>query len=145
MSQVAFACLPAAVALWFGTAPLRYAALTLGGVPLMEVWRNPRGASKRAKNDDLLQRFEAVHANAGEGLVILFGAVLAAVAAGVPDADVDAVAVRYVVSRVAYTAVYLLSSPSRRWLGLVRSGCWATGFFSLLGLLLQAAKQRGSA
>lgn len=142
MSQVAFYCLPAAVGLWMGVAPARYILLVASGVPLAEAWRNPRGASKRVSSD-LLQRFEAVHANAGEGLPLLFGAVLAAVAAGVPAAEVDVVAVRYVLSRAAYTAAYLASAPTRKWLGVVRSGCFAVGFFSLIGLFLSAAQHRG--
>ena len=143
MSQVAFNCLPAAVGLWVGLAPARYILLWMSGVPFLEGWRNPRGASKRVSSD-LLQRFEAVHANAGEGLPLFFGAVLAAVAAGVPAAEVDAVAVRYIVSRVAYTAVYLAASPKRKWLGMLRTGCFAAGFFSLMGLFLSAAKHRGA-
>ena len=143
MSQVAFYCLPAAVGLWVGVAPARYLLLAASGVPFAELWRNPRGASKRVSSD-LQQRFEAVHANAGEGLPLLFGAVLAAVAAGVPAPEIDAVAVRYVVSRVAYTAVYLAASPQRPWLGPLRTGCFAVGFFSLVNLFLSAAKHRGA-
>lgn len=143
MSQVAFYCLPAAVGLWVGVAPARYLLLTASGVPFAEAWRNPCGASKRVSSD-LMQRFEAVHSNAGEGLPLLFGAVLAAVVAGVPAAEIDAVAVRYVVSRVAYTAVYLASSPQRRWLGFVRTGVFSVGFFSLMGLFMSAAKHRGA-
>ena len=140
MSQVAFYCLPAAVGLWVGVAPARYLLLTASGVPFTEAWRNPRGCSKRVSSD-LQQRFEAVHANAGKGLPLLFGAVLAAVAAGVPAPEVDAVAVRYVISRVAYTAVYLAASPQRKWLGFLRTGCFAYGFFSLMGLFLAVGGQ----
>ena len=143
MSQVAFYCLPAAVGLWVGVAPARYLLLASSGVPFLEGWRNPRGASKRLSND-LLQRFEAVHANAGEGLPLLFGAVLAAVAAGVPAAEIDDVAVRYVASRAVYTVVYLASTPKRAWMGMLRTGCFAYGFFSLMGLFLSAAKHRGA-
>ena len=139
MSQTTFYCLPAAVGLWVGLAPARYILLAMSGVPFAEGWRNPRGASKRVSSD-LLQRFEAVHANAGEGLPIFFGAVLAAVAAGVPAAEIDRVAVNYVLSRVAYTAVYLAASPKRKWLGFLRTGVFAAGFFSLVGLFLSAAK-----
>ena len=142
MSAVAFTCLPAAVGLWMLVAPARYVMLAVNGLPFLEGWRNPRGACK-VVSSDLQQRFEAVHLNAGEGLPLLFGAVLAAVVAGVPDAEVDAVAVRYLWSRVAYTVVYLASSPKRRWLGLVRTGCFAVGFFSLVGLFMSAAEKRG--
>ena len=142
MSQVAFYCLPAAVGLWVGVAPARYILLASSGVPFLEGWRNPRGASKRVTSD-LQQRFEAVHANAGEGLPIFFGAVLAAVAAGVPAAEVDAVAVRYVLSRIAYTAVYLASTPKRRWMGVLRTGCFMAGFLSCMSLFFSAAKHRG--
>ena len=142
MSEVAFLCLPAAVGMWMAVAPARYILLAASGVPFLEGWRNPRGASKVVCSD-LQQRFEAVHANAGEGLPLLFGAVLAAVIAGVPVAAVDAVAVRDIVSRVAYTGAYLASSPKRKWLGVVRSSCFAVGFFSLVGLFLSAAKHRG--
>ena len=101
MSQVPFYCLPAAVGLWFLPAPLRHLILYSSGLPFAETWRNPRAASKLRPNHDLLQRCEAVHANALEGLVFFFGSVLAAVVAGVPSEQVDTAAVTYVASRVA--------------------------------------------
>jgi uncharacterized MAPEG superfamily protein len=144
MSQVAFNCLSAATVLWVGTAPLRYIALVLSGIPLAEAWRNPRGASKLRLTDDLLQRCEAVHANAGEGLPLFIGAVLAAVAAGVPAAKIDELAIRYVASRVAYTGVYLASTPKRKWLGPLRSVFFGIGFVgSTMALFLAAANKRG--
>ena len=142
MSQVAFYCLPAAVGLWFLPAPLRHLILYSSGLPFAETWRTPRAASKLRPNHDLLQRCEAVHANALEGLVMFFGSVLAAVVAGVPSEQVDTAAVTYVASRVAYTAVYLASSPKRRWLGPVRTLCFAAGFTPVLFLFFAAAARR---
>ena len=142
MSQVAFYCLPAAVGLWFVTAPLRHLVLYSSGLPFAEVWRNPRAASKLRPNDDLLQRVEAAHANALEGMPMFFGAVLAAVVAGVPATQVDTAAVTYVLSRVVYTGVYLASSPSRKWLGPIRTLCFAAGFLQVMTLFVAAAELR---
>ena len=169
MSQVAFTCLPVAVGLWVGVAPAKYVIPWVRGRNLADVWRNPRQPVNCPADDDLLTRVHAVHANAGEGLPLLFGAVLAAVAAGVPDADIDAarrrrttsaaahrsraadshpllpqVALNYIYSRVAYTVVYLASAPNRKWLGPIRTSLFAAGFFGLMKLFFQAAAQRGT-
>lgn len=127
-------------------APLRYILLaSVTKLPVSTVWRAPRDffACKAAKDAELLQRLEAVHANAQEGLPVFFAAVLAAVIAGVPAEEVDRVAVNYIASRVAYTVVYLASSRSRAWLGPVRTLSFAAGFFPVFGLFLSAARARG--
>lgn len=145
MSSVAFGCLPAAAGLWLCTTPVRYVVLAAATkAPLKDVWRSPRPffKSAAAQSSDLLGRLDAVHANAGEGLPLVFGAVLAAVVAGVDNARVDAAAVAYIVSRVAYMTVYLLSSRARPWLGPLRSMCFAAGLVPLAGLFSAAVRAR---
>ena len=78
MSQVAFACIPVAVGLWFAPVAGRYICVVFGtGVSLFDAWRDPRGTLPAQNSPDydnkaaveaadLARRFNSIHANAGE-------------------------------------------------------------------------------
>jgi uncharacterized MAPEG superfamily protein len=97
---------------------------------------NPREAFLRASADTnnpsvgMMQRAAAAHNNMLECLPWYLGALLFAMAAGVPTKNVDAVAVYYVVARTAYILLYIFGSSPRLAL------CRTLTFFTLLGSCL---------
>ena len=144
MSSVAIKCLPAAVMLWAAPAPARMAVRVAGsGASFLEVWRNPRKVVvNKPEVVDLLARIDAIHANAQEGLPIFFGAVLTALVVGVPNAEIDAAAVTYVMSRLVYSVVYLFSTPKLKFMGPLRTLTFAVGLNALFQLFFKAVKMR---
>lgn len=60
-------------------------------------------------------------------------AVLVAAIAGAPRHAADALAVAFVLLRIAYTAAYVLDRPT------LRSALWSLGFLSVLGLFAISA------
>jgi uncharacterized MAPEG superfamily protein len=73
-------------------------------------------------------RANAAQANSFEGLPLFIAAVIVAHPMGAPQARIDALALSYVLLRVAYIALYLRNK------GLARSAVWTLAFTANMAL-----------
>ena len=88
--------------------------------------RNPR--EQQARLEGWGRRAVAAHANGFEAFAPFAAAVLAAHVTHAPLASVNALAITFVIARVAYAALYIANVAT------LRSLVWGVGFFATLGL-----------
>ena len=93
--------------------------------------RDPRGW--QAKLEGMPKRAHAAHLNSFEAFPLFAAGVLAALFVGVPQGRVDALAIAFVVLRLAYGGTYLAD------IHLLRSALWFGGIGCSFALLFQAA------
>ncbi|KAI1640223.1 hypothetical protein F4809DRAFT_591966 [Biscogniauxia mediterranea] len=112
----------------------------------------PRSFQERVKSDDKMDkatknrilRSDAAAANAQETLPLFLGSVLAANVAGVPARTINLLAAAYLVSRVAYTIVYVWLQENRKFVPIrslawtVGVACWTTLFVKAGNKMLEA-------
>ncbi|KAK3842525.1 MAG: hypothetical protein J3R72DRAFT_132888 [Linnemannia gamsii] len=108
-------------------------------------WNNvsPRGQLEKVENRmtkaswAMAKRAEGAHTNGLETLPVFYGAVLAALQAGVAKETVGFYASFFVASRVLFNLVYIFNTNQLS--ALVRTGIWTAGMASCLKLFLAAA------
>ncbi|MGX1306742.1 putative MAPEG superfamily protein [Amorphus suaedae] len=82
--------------------------------------RDPR--ARHATQTGLRRRAYAAHQNSWEALIVFAIAVIAAEMNGAPQDAVNALAIVFIVVRIAYIAAYL------KGVGFIRSGLWTAGW-----------------
>ncbi|MGX1096711.1 MAPEG family protein [Amorphus sp. MBR-141] len=82
--------------------------------------RDPR--ARHAVQTGFRRRAYAAHQNSWEALLVFAIAVIAAEMNGGPQAAVNALAIVFIVVRIAYIAAYL------KGVGFIRSGLWSAGW-----------------
>ncbi|KAG0043101.1 hypothetical protein BGZ83_011825 [Gryganskiella cystojenkinii] len=85
----------------------------------------------------MAKRAEGAHSNGMETLPVFYGAVLAALHAGVAKDTVNFYAGLFLAARALYNIVYIFNTTQIT--ALARSGIWATSLFACLKLFLAAA------
>ncbi|KAG0306455.1 hypothetical protein BGZ97_000732 [Linnemannia gamsii] len=104
---------------------------------------NPRGQLDKIENKmtkagwAMAKRAEGAHANGLETLPLFYGAVLAALHAGVAKDTVSFYSTFFVASRVLFNIVYIFNTSQLT--ALARTGIWTAGIISCLKLFLAAA------
>ncbi|KAG0304896.1 hypothetical protein BGZ98_004861 [Dissophora globulifera] len=104
---------------------------------------NPRGQIEKVEGrmskaaSAMAKRAEGAHNNGIETLPIFYGAVLAALHAGVAKDTVSFYAGFFLASRALYNIVYIFNTS--RILAFARTGIWGSGIFACLKLFLAAA------
>ncbi|KAG9061458.1 hypothetical protein KI688_007449 [Linnemannia hyalina] len=108
-------------------------------------WNNisPRGQLEKVESRmtkagwAMAKRAEGAHTNGIETLPVFFGAVLAALHAGVAKDTVSFYSTFFVASRVVYNIVYILNTNQLS--ALARTGIWTAGMVACFKLFLAAA------
>ncbi|KAF9200635.1 hypothetical protein BGZ49_009130 [Haplosporangium sp. Z 27] len=108
-------------------------------------WNNvsPRGQLEKIETRmtkdawAMAKRAEGAHVNGLETLPLFYGAVLAALHAGVDKDTVSYYSSFFIISRIIYTAVYILNTNQIS--ALARTGVWSASVFACLKLFLAAA------
>ncbi|KAG0211969.1 hypothetical protein BGX28_007053 [Mortierella sp. GBA30] len=104
---------------------------------------NPRGQLEKVESRmskaawAMAKRAEGAHQNGLETLPVFFGAVLAALHAGVAKDTVTYYSGFFIVSRFLFNIVYILNTNQLS--ALIRSGIWTSGMFACVKLFLAAA------
>ncbi|KAF9148411.1 hypothetical protein BG015_009858 [Linnemannia schmuckeri] len=104
---------------------------------------NPRGQLERVESKmtkagwAMAKRAESAHVNGLETLPVFYGAVLAALHAGVAKDTVGFYSTFFVASRVLFNFVYILNTNQLS--ALARTGIWTAGMVACLKLFLAAA------
>ncbi|KAF9927401.1 hypothetical protein FBU30_003259 [Linnemannia zychae] len=104
---------------------------------------NPRGQLEKIEKKmtaaawAMAKRAEGAHINGLETLPVFYGAVLAALQAGVPKDTVSFYSIFFVASRVLFNLVYIFNTSELT--ALARTGIWTAGMISCLKLFLAAA------
>ncbi|KAF9956350.1 hypothetical protein BGZ72_002829 [Mortierella alpina] len=107
---------------------------------------NPRGQLERVESKlsasaaAMAKRAESAHSNGLETLPIFYGAVLAALHAGISKDFVGYYSGMFLVSRALYNVIYILNTD--RITALARSTVWGAGMYSCLRLFLAAASSK---
>ncbi|KAG0006632.1 hypothetical protein BGZ65_005826 [Modicella reniformis] len=108
-------------------------------------WNNvsPRGQLEKVETKmtnaawAMAKRAEGAHINGLETLPLFYGAVLAALQAGVAKDTVNFYTGFFLVSRVVYNAVYILNTS--QFTAAARTTIWTAGIVACLKLFLAAA------
>ncbi|KAF9995662.1 hypothetical protein BGZ80_011065 [Entomortierella chlamydospora] len=108
-------------------------------------WNNvsPRGQLEKVETRmtkaawAMAKRAEGAHMNGLETLPVFYGAVLAALHAGVDKDTVNFYSGFFVISRVIFNIVYILNTNQIT--ALTRTGIWSAGMIACLKLFLAAA------
>ena len=100
--------------------------------------KGERPADKQAAH--YIRRLQACHQNHLENFPIIAAAVLAAVAAGVPAADIDRAATAVLALRAAHLAAYALGSTNA--FAYLRALFWGAGLVPTVLLFSRAAAAR---
>ncbi|KAF9083715.1 hypothetical protein BGX29_011150 [Mortierella sp. GBA35] len=140
-ANTALLALPAAAALAYAPHCIR-AFIVLAQT---KRWNNvnPRGQLDRAEGKMtkaawlMAKRAESAHNNGIETLPIFYGAVLAALHAGVAKDTVNYWSTFFVASRFLYNVVYIFNTNQLS--ALARTTIWSAGIFSCVKLFLAAA------
>ncbi|KAF8928310.1 hypothetical protein EDD21DRAFT_373052 [Dissophora ornata] len=104
---------------------------------------NPRGQLEKVETRmskaawAMAKRAESAHTNGLETLPVFYGAVLAALHAGVAKDTVNYYAGFFVLSRALYNIVYIFNTTQIT--ALARTSIWAAGMVACLKLFLAAA------
>ncbi|CAO3571796.1 unnamed protein product [Mortierella alpina] len=107
---------------------------------------NPRGQVEKVESKlsasaaAMAKRAESAHSNGLETLPIFYGAVLAALHAGIPRDFVSYYSGMFLVTRAMYNVIYILNTD--RITALARSTVWGAGIYSCLRLFLAAASTK---
>jgi uncharacterized MAPEG superfamily protein len=116
------------------------AAKDMAGV---DVANDPREAltavirTSDAARSSLLRRLQGCHVNQLECLPWFYGSLLFAIVAGVPQRNIDAVALTYAVSRVFFIAFY--AGGVNKAIGGLRSMSWTVCIVACAYLFIHAA------
>ncbi|MCE9679342.1 MAPEG family protein [Shewanella sp. AS1] len=125
--NILLSCLLIALLLPYITkGPVAYAMAKLGG------YDNHHPRAQQAQLTGFGARAVAGHQNAFESLLVFAVASLTVMALDKVNDIVSTLALVYVVSRIVYHILYLLDKST------LRSLSWFVGFFSAIGIFLQA-------
>ncbi|KAG0246248.1 hypothetical protein B0O80DRAFT_439306 [Mortierella sp. GBAus27b] len=108
-------------------------------------WNNvsPRGQLEKVETRmtkaawAMAKRAEGAHINGLETLPIYYGAILAALQAGVPKDTINYYASFFLIARVVFNAVYILNNSQLT--ALVRTAVWTSSIGACVKLFLAAA------
>ena len=124
MTVALWCVLPAALLPYAGTLIAK-----IGG----ERFDNRQPRAWLARQEGYRARANAAQANGFEAFPFFAAAVIVSHVVGGPDRVADALAVLFLVARVAHLAVYVADRPR------LRSVAWAVGFLSAIGIFSTAA------
>lgn len=124
-------------------APLVFQAAKASGKSELEVVMAPRAAFTEATSNSVpelgqyMHRAQACHDNLLEGMSWFYGALLFSMVSGVPQKNIDAVALVNISARSLYVYFYLTGNVP--WKGAARSGCFFACVLANGYLLVHAA------